>query len=176
MKPTQEQIDLLDRLFLIVIRHNNGLKPGPELIRKELEIPRDLFQLIYNTMCEIGHQEKVLVAHQFDYGDWTIVRIDPIRSKLFTDQGGFKVYFNNLDKFSGTLGNTYNLINSGNVDNLIQSVGDSSCIIDNPQNITKISKPKSVFVKCLKIVGLVLGVIASLIAIYLFLIKNLIFK
>ena len=89
MKPTPEQIDLIDKLFLIVIRPNKGLTHGPDLMCKELKCPQDLFQFLYNTMCEIGHEENILVAEQMGNGDYEIVSIDYFKSKQFIDQGGF---------------------------------------------------------------------------------------
>ncbi len=166
MKPTQEQIDLIDKLFLIVLRPNKGLKPGPELTRKELQVPKDLFKFLYNTMCEIGHKEEILIARQFGYGDYDVVRIDYIKSKLFIDEGGFKGYFERENSSQRVFSDTTIINNSGNIENLVQNVKSVSANGSITQNISKPIIPKSTKSYWLKIIYWIATICLALIAIY----------
>jgi hypothetical protein len=168
MNYTSEQIDLMDRIFEYYFsREFIDRKidtPSCKLFAKLYKTDKDYAQTIINKVCEIGHEQGILVRQKFNYGSSEIVTMDRIKCENFKNQGGFKHYFNE-PKESDVRQNIYVEANYGQ----IFQQGHQSSITQNESNNTQ-SKNK---LSWLQIIAWIIAILVGIIGIYEFISKVL---
>jgi hypothetical protein len=166
MMPNKEHIELLDKMLLFWMDKTRQWSPTTTLFAKENEISIELAELVYVMFCEIGNEEEILVAIQSGYGEYRIGRINDIQAKYFINKGGFKEYYKRLLKSEQSLSNVVTINNTGNIENLSQSINDNSTNTVVDQNVIKTKNELSKKSFWLERLYWIAGVILATIAVY----------
>jgi hypothetical protein len=172
MKPTTEQIDLMDKIFdKYMERHVYHKNMNPNIINlsKWFSTDEKTIQYFHNEVCRIG-KERDLLQSQKGILSYSLVHMFPIPCETFKNSGGFKTYFNDIDNEFKVVNNITNIDQSIKVENQSSlSMADNKPAIDSITNTIKQTPPKKSW---LEITSWIVAIIIGLIGVYEFIIKK----
>jgi hypothetical protein len=167
MIPSKDQIELMDKVLLFISNKNEERELDAYVLAKEFNISTDFVQNAINKVCEIAHNENILVAEKMGYGNYFIVSKNFIDIETFINQGGFEEYFRKLSGNDKSPERSFTIINSGSIQNIAKSVGNNNYTTTTAQNNLATESPKSKIKKIIEYLSWIAVIIGTIITIYL---------
>jgi len=91
MEYTQEQIELMDRIFDFCIQKKQGNCSCNQFIQ-QYKTKREPTEFVYDEVCRIGQELGFFTSEHFGGGIMGIISIDYSKASQFKKNGGFKEY------------------------------------------------------------------------------------